>query len=111
MQNQFESLRRPDIVGEVVSRDFKSTVVFDSSGQSLTVYTGELLPGVWSFGYQHSMGDKFSRVLPGELSGWFVSETDAKLYALEYLRSKISDESIREACHNIICKLITPTLF
>lgn len=87
-RNEFESLRRPGIVGEVVGRDFSSLNIFQCGAfEAVTVYSGQLLPDVWAFGYLIVDGDFTARVLPGELDGWFKSETDARLYALGYLRN------------------------
>ena len=87
--NRFEKLRKPGVRGRVVARDFKSMNLIDTLKSHAVVYTGELLPGVWDYGFRvYREGD--SRIqgydikrLPGEGSGWFKTEHDARLYALD----------------------------
>lgn len=115
-KNQFEPLRRPGTVGEVVSRDFRSLLVYQKADprdmKAVTVYTGQLLPGVWGFGYHLVNGKINIRVLPGELDGWFRSEEEASMYALEHLRisDKCPDEA-KEDISKLIYQFSNPSLF
>lgn len=112
-RNEFESLRRPGIVGEVVSRDFRTLNIFQCGAfAAVSVYTGELLPDVWAFGYLIVDGDFSAKVLPGELDGWFKSETDARLYALGYLKNAPHiPEAARDEIRSHIYNLRNTSLF
>lgn len=89
--NQFQSLRRPGIRGQVISRDYKSITVHDTQKVSVQIRTGQLLPGVWDYGYLiTSLKDgttERTAKLPGEGEGWFRSERDAILFALGHIRT------------------------
>ena len=111
--NRYESLRQPGVRGQVVARDFRSQTIYNTMATSITVITGELLPGVWDYGYTiHRAGFPMQSRLPGEGEGWFKTEDDARLYALETLRAKFDPRS-PEACtiDAHITRLISPSLF
>lgn len=113
MKNPFESLRRPGIVGQVVSSDFSSHNIHECGyEESVTIYTGELIPGCWSFGFLIVDGEYRARVLPGELEGWFKSESDALLYALGYLKAAahVSVEA-RMNIDSRIYEIMNPSMF
>ncbi|MBD5355727.1 MAG: hypothetical protein HDR88_01815 [Bacteroides sp.] len=50
--NAYASLKQPGIRRQVVSGNFNQTVVVNTTALSLTVISGELLPGVWDYGFR-----------------------------------------------------------
>ena len=86
-KNPYRSLLQPGIRGKVVTRDYKSITILNRQDISIRLLTGELLPGVWDFGYIIQKKDiPDSQKLPGEGEGWFRSERDATLYGLAQIR-------------------------
>lgn len=86
-KNPFESLRQPGVVGDVASKEFKTTTVYaQGASATLQIRTAELAPGRFDFGFYLQIGDLVRQMLPGEGSGWYSSEKDATLFALGHIR-------------------------
>ena len=86
-RNPFEIMRKPGVCGSVVSSGYKTETVFASgNAATLQIRTHELIPGVWGFGFYLQIEGFKREMFPGEGSGWFLSQKDATLYALGYIR-------------------------
>lgn len=111
--NRYEGLRKPGVRGQVVARDYRSHTLYDTLQLGLVLLTGELLPGVWDYGYMiHRDGKMTDSRLPGEGSGWFKTEKDAKLYGLDEIRQMFDFRGPEVfAIDNVIRNLTTTTLF
>lgn len=91
MKNPFEALRLPGVRGAVVHSGYKTTTIYSDSKASLQLYTAELLPGIWDFGYSLHLDDQHAQKFPGEGAGWFKTEDNARLFALGYIKAKRPD--------------------
>ncbi len=113
-KNPFESLRVPGICGNVSSGAFQSDTIFSQgSTASLKIRTDTIEPGKWAFGFYLQTGDVTREMLPGESSGWFRSQDDARLYALGHIRFGSVDipEDMKFALDAAISKLRNVPLF
>lgn len=87
MANKFEHLRLPGILSHV-SRNYRSEKIHSQGIRSISISIDEIDPGKFAFGFAVSTTEGFFSAIPGELSGYFATETNARLYALEYIREK-----------------------
>lgn len=111
-RNPYESLRQPGIRGQAKSYDYDSTTIFNTSALALVVHTGELIPGVWDFGYSLTINGNKEFKAPGEGQGWFRSRSHAILYALGMLRMRFHlHEEISMNIDKAIGETSTQTLF
>lgn len=86
-RNPFEKLRKPGVCGKVITAGYNiDTIYMNGAKAALQLRTAEMIPGVWGFGFILTLGETTREMFPGEGSGWFCSEKDAKLYALGYVR-------------------------
>lgn len=84
--NPYATLLQPGIRGKANPEAQKQESVLNTAAISITVITGELLPGVWDYGYRiNREGSQTISKLPGEGQGWFRSKLDATLYGLGHL--------------------------
>ncbi len=115
--NQFRSLQQPGIRGQAVSRDYKSISIYNTQALSVQIRTGQLIPGVWDFGFAVTTSGpngiaQTSSKVPGEGQGWFKSEEDAVLFALGHLRAMFEPGSdIVAAIDSKIAGLTNKSLF
>ncbi len=113
-RNPFEILRKPGILGSVISSGYKTDTVFTSgTAATLQVRTAELTGGVWDFGFYLQIGDVKREMFPGEGSGWFLSQSDALLYALGHIRygSVELPDDMKFAIDSAISKIRNVPLF
>ena len=86
IKNPFETLRIPGVRGSVATNFNVQTVLERGAQEVLQIRTARICDDAWAFGFYLKSGDITRQMLPGEGSGWFKSEDDAKLYALGYIR-------------------------
>lgn len=103
MKNQFESLRKEGIAGQVQTSGCNTVSLVNTAKVSIQMITASLLPGVWDYGFHVSVNADSSHKLPGEGSGWFKSEKDAKLYCLGEFRNMFASD--RDICQLIDAKI------
>ncbi len=95
IQNNFEHLRQPGVVGANTDTDINK-MSFDKG--KVVLMSSEIKPGMWDYGYSIECPEnpkKGQIKLPGEGSGWFRSQEDAILYGLDVLRRKVHNREVK----------------
>lgn len=113
--NRYEKFRVPAIAGSANLDNMSVTTIFSRGSEAVTLYTAEIIPGVFDYGFKIYFldGDTVEK-LPGEGQGVFRNIRHAKLFGLERIRlsgrlSEDAREAIRDARDNIQCE--QPSLF
>lgn len=111
--NPYAPLLQPGIRGKANPEAQKQETILNTAAVSITIITGELLPGVWDYGYRiHREGTQPITKLPGEGQGWFRTQRDATLYCLGHLRQLFDIGSPEQAAiDTAIARHTLQTLF
>lgn len=114
------AMRHDGVRGTVNHSDYRRMVVWQSPGKYIEVRAGRIDPDAWDYGYQIILAEVDKGVpkgaaeekFPGEGEGWFGSENDALLFALNGLRGLFrGDADVRGALCRRICELTQISLF
>lgn len=113
-RNPYEHLRHQENIWPCTAQHYEHVKVADFSPEHIDMYTAEIDPGKFSYGYMIGFKDgRQASKMPGDLSGWFSSRKDAELYFLGYIiryKEYFSDEAIR-AVKKLIVERIQINLF
>lgn len=113
--NQFESLRQPAILDSVEIRENLNTIsVFDSRRENVKIIIAKVSDRCYAAGYDiYFKSGRHASLLPTCELGWFLSENEAVLYWLGYIKkyaSMFSDDAIC-AVEHLIGKFQQTSLF
>lgn len=112
MKNKFESLRIPGVVGAVRSDYATTTLHQKGESEVIQIFTAELEPGKWGFGFFLKFGSVSRKQIPGEHAGWFYSQKDAQIYAMEHIRlSDLISDELKYTIERSISIINWPSLF
>ncbi len=110
----FEHLRVLEFSHGECRQGYHQEKVFGDGGESVEIYTAEIEPGRWAWGYNvYFSNERNAHRFPNLEYGYCRSERDAKLFILGVLlvNGRMFTQTAREAIGNAITELQQLKLF